>query len=259
MQTVEIKNRKIGQDMPKICVPLIGRTDEDLLKGADEILSVAEEYGIDIVEFRGDYYERLNDKNSLNHIMEVLKAKFADIIFLFTIRSYSEGGERLSFDTPDVNTINSFVVKNKLADIVDVELFSSEMECKSLINLAKENNIKIIMSNHDFNTTPSSEEIVTRLTTMQSYGADIAKIAVMPENLLHVIDLLKATAIMKEKYNSTPVVTISMGKMGAISRISGEIFGSAITFATLSQASAPGQISVKEVSNLLKSIKENLI
>ena len=50
---------------------------------------------------------------------------------------------------------------------------------------------------------------------------------------MHVVNLLAATAMMQEAYAEVPVVTMSMGKMGAISRISGQVFGSAITFASL--------------------------
>ncbi len=258
MNTVNIKNIIIGEGMPKICVPLMGKTDEELLKGAKDIVACAKECNISIVEFRGDFYEKLDNKDALKNIMAKLQEIFADIVFLFTIRSHKEGGEKLGFTFPTVNEINAFVIENKLADMVDVELFSGEEECKKLITLAKKNNVRIIMSNHDFNTTPDIDDMVERIVRMQEYGVDIAKIAVMPEDIIHVANLLKATTIIKEKYNSTPVVTISMGKLGAVSRISGQIFGSAITFATLGKSSAPGQLAVEEMKMLLENINSNL-
>lgn len=252
MSEVYVKNTIIGSGMPKVCVPLMGATDEELLMGAEKILEASARHSIDMVEFRGDYYRSLCDLTALKCIMEKLREIFSDKVFLFTIRSVKEGGEELPCDTPKVNDINAFVIENRLADMVDVELFSGEDDCRRLASLAHENHIHIIMSNHDFVTTPETDVMVNRLLTMQSLGADIVKIAVMPENMEHVADVLKTAAIMKEHHNETPVVVISMGKCGAISRLVGEIFGSAITFATIKDASAPGQISVKNVKEILE-------
>ena len=112
------------------------------------------------------------------------------------------------------------------------------------------------MSNHDFQTTPDASTIVNRLRSMQDLGADVVKIAVMPENKLHVVNLLAATAMMQEAYAEVPVVSMSMGKMGAISRISGQVFGSAITFASFAEASAPGQIPVDKMDEALTLIEK---
>lgn len=250
----KIKKKIIGFDRPKICVPLVGGSDDEILGKADAICMAAERDTIDMVEFRGDYYEALNDENKLKNLMNKLQDKFSDMIFLFTIRSEQEGGEKLNFDTPSINEINSFVIKNELADMVDVELMSGVEAVSEQVELAKEHGVKIIMSNHDFNTTPDADVIVNRLRSMQDLGADIAKIAVMPECKMHVLNLLAATAMMSDKYAEVPIVTISMGKLGAISRICGEAFGSAITFSVLDKASAPGQIPVHDLNEIMDGI-----
>lgn len=252
MREVTIKNTVIGRGMPKICIPLMGSTDDELLTGARKILEQAKTYSISIVEFRADFYGNLSNLQALKSIMEKLRQLLADVVFLFTIRSEREGGESLPFLHPGINEINYFVIENKLADMVDVELFSDEEEIQKLVSAAKKNQVKVIMSNHEFATTPDAEVMVERLCNMQSLGADIVKIAVMPENMEHVADTLKAAAIMKEHHNETPVVVISMGKSGAVSRIVGEIFGSAITFAAIKDASAPGQLSVKDANEILE-------
>ena len=88
-------------------------------------------------------------------------------------------------------------------------------------------------------------------------GADIAKIAVMPKNKSDVLELLSAT-LEAEKKIDIPVVTMSMGKWGMISRISGEFFGSAITFGAGSSASAPGQIPSADLNKVLNILHTNL-
>lgn len=256
IKTFQIKNKIMGEGRPKICVPLTGRTEADILSIADEILIKAKQGNIDMVEFRADYYEDLADETKLKQILTNLLNKFRDIVFLFTIRSEKEGGEKLSFDSSKINDINMFVIKNRLADMVDVELFSGDDKVKELVEVAGENDVKIIMSNHDFKTTPPNEEIIKRLSKMQDLGADVAKIAVMPENKAQFIRLMDATREMNECYATVPIVAISMGKLGAMSRIFGEYTGSAISFGVVDKASAPGQIPVDELAMAMELVKK---
>ena len=80
------------------------------------------------------------------------------------------------------------------------------------------------------------------------------KIAVMPGDPGDVLTLLSVSWEMKSRYARQPLIAISMGALGAVSRISGEIFGSAMTFGTAGQASAPGQISVEELQEVHRVI-----
>ena len=128
-----------------------------------------------------------------------------------------------------------------LVDLVDIELFSDKDTVNELIALAKEKNVKTILSNHDFVKTPSGNEIFSRLKQMEEAGADIAKIAVMPESTEDVLTLLSATCKAKKEL-TCPVITMSMAGTGLISRLSGEVFGSCLTFGAAGNISAPGQI-----------------
>ena len=107
-------------------------------------------------------------------------------------------------------------------------------------------------------TSLQKEEIIERLIKMQEADADIAKIAVMPESKKDVLTLLSATEEMVSQYADRPIVTMSMKGTGAISRISGEIFGSAITFGSLEKASAPGQVELSQLKTVLEIIHKNI-
>lgn len=131
--------------------------------------------------------------------------------------------------------------------MIDIELFNDETQIRALIDDAHAAGVKTIVSNHDFQKTPPEEEIIRRLCRMQELGADLPKIAVMPQSPQDVLTLLSATLAMKEKYATGPIVTMSMGKMGAISRVTGRLFGSAMTFGSAGQASAPGQIAIRQL------------
>lgn len=250
-----IKGREIcSGKKPLICVPLMGTDYQGVMSHLETILETAAKTNIDIVELRGDFYEDLEDFKALDTLLQQLQGRLKDIILLFTIRSPREGGQQRAYDKASIYEINKHVIEFGLADIVDVELMSVNEDGDSLVDIAKQRGVRIIMSNHDFNATPEVSELVRRLTRMQQLGADIAKIAVMPNSKADVLKLLTATSEMLENHSATPVVTMSMGAMGAISRVAGEVFGSAITFGAVGEASAPGQIPAERLNSMLEDV-----
>ncbi len=155
-------------------------------------------------------------------------------------------------------TGNVEVMKSEIVDLIDVEVFSEEECVKSIIENAHGFGVKVIASSHDFNKTPSSDEIIETLRYMQKLNADIMKIAVMPKSKADVLELLNATLVMKEKYSDRPMITISMGAYGLVTRLVGEVFGSDITFGAVGDVSAPGQIDVSELKNVLEILHKNM-
>ena len=150
------------------------------------------------------------------------------------------------------------VAKSGYVDLIDVEAFTGEEIVKSMIQEAHSYGVKVIASNHDFDATPEKDEIVRRLRMMQDYGADIPKMAVMPRNKQDVLTLLSATLEMSEQFADRPIITMSMAGTGVVSRLSGETFGSALTFGAATKASAPGQINVNELAQVLDIIHKSL-
>ena len=123
-----------------------------------------------------------------------------------------------------------------------------------LVEAAHRTGVKIIGSTHDNHATPAKEQIVRHLCQMQQLGADIAKFAVMPQSSRDVLTLLDATLTMQEEHADTPVITMSMGGQGAISRVCGSVFGSCVTFGTAGKASAPGQLPADLLSTFIQSL-----
>ena len=112
----------------------------------------------------------------------------------------------------------------------------------------------VVCSSHNFHKTPPRAELVSRMVAMQQAGADLPKLAVMPQSRTDVLELLAATAEMADRHPETPIITMSMGALGAVSRLSGEALGSAMTFANPGQASAPGQVSLEVVNEVLDAL-----
>jgi len=80
----------------------------------------------------------------------------------------------------------------------------------------------------------------------------------MPQSPKDVLSLLEATWEMKSELADRPIITMAMGPQGVISRLSGELFGSAVTFGAAVKASAPGQLDVKELQYILKALHHHL-
>ncbi|MCQ6276491.1 type I 3-dehydroquinate dehydratase [Bacillus sp. V3B] len=253
MNTLTIKNVTIGEGIPKIIVPLVGATKEQILQETEFV----KELHPDIVEWRVDIYEQVENVGAVIEMIATLRKIFADELFLFTFRSHKEGGNKQISDAYYVE-LNQAAILTKNIDLVDVELFNEEMNIKTILTTAKTNGVFVIMSNHDFYKTPTKEELVSRLCKMQEYGADIPKIAVMPTSTADVITLMDATNTMKVQYADRPFMTMSMGGTGVVSRLVGEAFGSSLTFGAGKKASAPGQIPVDELRTVLEILHKSM-
>ena len=246
MKTVTVRNLVIGEGAPKIIVSLMGK---DISTVKSEALAYREA-DFDILEWRVDHF---TDVASIDAVLEAARAirdVMVDKPLLFTFRSAQEGGEQ-SLSVENYIALNRAAVDSGLVDMIDLELFTGDDLVKATVEHAHAKNVFVIMSNHDFHKTPAADDIVQRLRKMQELGADIPKIALMPQSKTDVLTLLSATLEMQERYADRPIITMSMAKTGLISRLSGEVFGSAATFGAVKKASAPGQISVTDLRTVL--------
>ncbi|MCR6596792.1 type I 3-dehydroquinate dehydratase [Bacillus halotolerans] len=252
MSVLTIKGVSIGEGMPKIIVPLMGKTEKQILKEAEAVKLLDP----DIVEWRVDVFEKADDSEAVIKMISKLRESLRDKLFLFTFRSHKEGGSK-EMDVRSYIALLETAIRTKDIDFIDIELFSGEANVEALVSLAEENGVYVIMSNHDFQKTPAKDEIISRLRKMQELGAHIPKIAVMPKDAGDLLTLLDATYTMKTKYADRPMITMSMAGTGLVSRLSGEVFGSACTFGAGEEASAPGQIPVSELRNVLEVLHKH--
>ena len=253
MNTVKVRNIEIGAGIPKICVPIVGVTREEILAAAENIKSTK----ADVVEWRVDWYEDIFDFTKTQATMQALREVLGEMPILFTVRTSKEGGEK-AIETEAYVELNQNAAKTGLVDLVDVEAFTGDDAVKAVVDIAHENGVKVIASNHDFHKTPEKEEIVSRLRKMQELGADIPKIAVMPQNKKDVLTLLAATEEMVSEYADRPIITMSMSGTGVISRLCGEVFGSALTFGAVGKVSAPGQMGIEDLTTVLGLLHKSL-
>lgn len=253
MNILKVKNVILGKDMPKICVPIVGITMDEILSEANAVKQTS----ADMVEWRADWYEDVFHEQKVLEVLYQLRKILQETPILFTFRTSNEGGEK-GISSSNYKTLNISVSNSGLVDLIDVEGFMGDTLVSSIVSFAHKHNVKVIVSNHNFEKTPAKEEIIHRLCKMQELGADIPKIAVMPNCQKDVLTLLEATIEMNEKYAKGPIITMSMSNLGSISRISGQYFGSALTFGALKKSSAPGQLEVEDLAQMLKIIHANI-
>ena len=253
MTPVKVRNTVIGEGVPKICVPIVGVTKEDIIAEANALKDIP----VDVVEWRVDWFEHAYDFDKILNVLQELRPALGELPLLMTFRTSKEGGEK-EIEAEDYANLNISAAQSGLVDLVDVEVFTGDDIVKRIINAAHAANVKVVASNHDFDKTPDKDDIVSRLRKMQELGADIPKIAVMPQSKKDVLTLLTATEEMATEYADRPIITMSMAGTGVISRLCGEVFGSALTFGAAKKASAPGQMGVNDLSTVLNLLHNAL-
>ena len=235
MNTVKVRDIEIGAGAPKIIVPIVGVTKKDIIDEAKTFDSIP----VDVVEWRVDWFEHVFEFDKVEEVLKELREALGNIPILMTFR-------------------NIKAAQTGYVDFVDVEIFTGDEIVKKIIDGVHAAGVKVVASNHDFHKTPAKSDIIYRLRKMQDMGADIPKIAVMPQNKREVLTLLAATEEMVTDYADRPVITMSMAGTGVISRLCGEVFGSSMTFGAAKKASAPGQMGVEDLSTVLGLLHKSM-
>ncbi|SEF92791.1 3-dehydroquinate dehydratase [Thermomonospora echinospora] len=251
IRTVVVDGVVIGEGSPKILVPITGDTPERLRAQADALTGRP----VDVVEWRADHFGALADTAAVVAAARMLTERLGGKPLLFTCRTTTEGGEA-EIDDEAYGELNIAVAESGTVGLVDVECERRRDVVERVLSAAHACGVFVIASNHDFAGTPAKEEIVGRLRAMQRLGADICKIAVMPHSAADVLTLLDATRTMHEEHADRPLITMSMGGLGVVSRLAGRVFGSAATFGMVGTPSAPGQIDVDDLHTALRLLEQ---
>ena len=249
MSCVDIRGCRIGEGRPKVILPIVERAEAAILEKAAQFSTLQ----ADCVEWRVDHFDDARTPGAVARCLAKLRVALKDKLLLVTIRTKAEGGEQ-ALSHPEYLAFLSLILDTDCADLLDIEFFTAGADLPKLVEQAHSAGAAVVCSSHDFHKTPPRAELVNRMVAMQQAGADLPKVAVMPRCRTDVLELLAATAEMADLHPETPVITMSMGALGAVSRLAGEAFGSAMTFANPGQASAPGQVSLNIVNEVLDAL-----
>jgi len=250
--SIIVRNVVIGEGSPVIAVPIISRTQADILKDA-RLIAASD---ADIAEWRVDFFENMQDAEVTAKLALELKKLLGDKLLLFTCRTTEEGGEA-AISEESYRKLLFTAAECGCADLLDAELAQSESFIEKLAATAHATGMGIIGSYHNFAETPDAEILLEKYAAMQECGADILKIAVMPRSDADVDKMIGVSKRAEAEFRK-PVIAIVMGELGRCTRITCEAIGSCLTFASIGGTSAPGQIPADELSGMLKAVHENI-
>lgn len=234
----------------KTIVPITAKTKEQAIAQAKVI---AANVDADLAEFRIDLLSFASDSKQVIALGHELKRILGTKPMIATIRTHNEGGQ-LTISDADYGKTYQAYLQQPFMDMLDVEMFRDQQIVKNTVKLAHAKKVLIVMSNHDFQKTPAEAEIIKRLLKQDELGADILKIAVMPQSKQDVFTLMNATLKVSQQ-SKKPLLTMSMGKLGTISRIATANMGGSFSFGMIGEASAPGQIDVTQLKQFLKTVQ----
>jgi 3-dehydroquinate dehydratase-1 len=243
-KAIQLNGKNLGDGrFPAICVPLVGRTRDRLLSEAAIVVAKQP----DIIEWRVDFFEDIADTVAVTEMASCIRQVAGEIPLLFTRRSAREGGEPIALSEAQVVDLYRAVCAGRHVEMVDFEMSNDAADVREVRALSHANGVRLILSFHDFKRTPALDILNQRFAQAESMGADVAKVAVMPKDMADVLTLLNATLQASQKL-AIPVVSMSMGAMGALTRLCGWAFGSAMTFGVGENSSAPGQMPAEDLA-----------
>lgn len=213
-----------------------------------KMVQKANKNGADIIELRCDTFPFRN-KEKLFEIVETV-CKKTSLPIIATLRSPKEQGRQAL--KPHWNDEERKEIYEKLlpiVDFIDIELSSNSIH-QALIQKAHKLQKKVILSYHDFRSMPEEKDILLLVKKFKQLSGDIFKIAGMTRNLEETIPFLYTCS----RLNSIDRVFIAMGEKGNFSRIAGFCFGSCLTYGSISQKTAPGQIPIARFTRQLKML-----
>jgi 3-dehydroquinate dehydratase-1 len=294
-KVLRIRNLAIGDGIPKICVSLMGASMGELLPEAKRVLAAGADLAEWRVDYFSDAGDTGKVVAALHQLRVALagtpilatfrtapeggarreRTLWDGIAAAGDAAGYARDGATAAKGAAAIssaakgaaagaaNAAGAYVrlllaiAKSGEADALDVELSAGAEEARRVIGAARLTNTLVVASSHNFDTTPHKIAIMEQLGAMHALGADIAKIAAMPSNFGDVLTLMGATYEYVSRAGA-PVIAMSMGELGALSRVSGGLFGSAVTFCSLGRASAPGQLSVADAKAALNILSVGL-
>jgi 3-dehydroquinate dehydratase-1 len=235
-----IKGKIFGESRMLTCVSVIGENKERIIQEISNAISK----GADVIEWRSDYFSQVRDLEEVTQVLDAIKLETKTTPVIFTCRHGNEGGQTEVDQRTRLKLIEC-ALHSKAVDLVDVEMFNGESFLAKVRLLTEEKQKKLILSYHNFQMTPQKNFVTNKFLEGQAGGAHMVKVALMPRTPEDVLTLLNAANEIG-KQTELPIIAISMGELGRISRIWGEYVGSCLSYVTVEAPSAPGQLAMED-------------
>ncbi len=248
-KTARLGRATLGGDRPVICVPVMGRTAQEMRQAARR----AKDSGADVIELRMDSMRAAPDAQEAADICRAVKEE-AGLPLIFTLRTARDGGAGTT-DAAAYEALLTALAQSGAADGIDCELSVGEEAFARLARAAQAAGTTLIGSAHSFTPTHDPEAAVRWMMRQEALGADVCKAAVMAATQAEALAQMAAYARAGEALKK-PMIAIVMGRHGVLSRIGAQAIGSCLTFGTAGDASAPGQMDAKRLREAIRLMDE---
>lgn len=239
----------LGGDSPVVCVPLTAMTKDTILEEAKIVAALKP----DMIEVRSDFWDFIEDTNASIAMLRDINKIFGDTPILLTVRIKAERGHKEVSENAKFNFYKA-AVKEKLADLIDMELAYGEEKIKAFKKELAGSGIALVCAYHDLNATPSAEEIAGIMQKEIAFGGDVAKIVVKPNKEEDVLTFLNGILSFRRANPEYPIIASGSGDIGRITRLIGGLFGIDLTFSAGVKGSNPTQMPVPVVRECLSVI-----
>ena len=199
----------------------------------------------DLVEWRADRSSESPAELFTDGLPDELRTILGDVPFLFTFRTKAEGGCGTLERDAYMHLLQA-AADVPAFDLLDVEALQLGEEVAPLIRALQSAGKEIVASAHAHRTMPDIEELDRRLKALQETGADAYKIVCMAGNAKEA-ERFRAWTMRQSQRIERPLIAFAMGEAGTDTRVFAKEAGSALTFAYVGEAVAPGQISIAEL------------
>jgi 3-dehydroquinate dehydratase type I len=202
----------------------------------------AESQGADFVEVRLD---NLRPHDQLCDI-----ASSSPLPKIATNRSRNHHGQFLGSETERVESLLS--AANAGFEYVDIELFTPRL--LQIVDELIDRDTRPVVSYHDFETTPTKQQLRRVLKNEVANRAELCKIVTTAKSREDNITILNFLTRARRRAR---IISFAMGELGKPSRILSPLFGGFLTMASVEQAAetAPGQLTVRELKAIYRHLE----
>ncbi|MCU7556340.1 type I 3-dehydroquinate dehydratase [Macrococcus capreoli] len=234
--------------IPKVILTLsnVQNTDNEIIQ---EAIQYADYF--DVIEYRADL---VNETIAFYETeIQWIKSKFPSKQILFTYRTEDLNGKtKITMDA--YFELLKAVIEKKLCNIIDLELMMYDDYMQKLLELARANDIEVLISHHEYEFTPRIKDMLAIYNRMIQLNADYCKLAVKPNDGKDVLNLMSVVYETKQNCNLN-IIGIAMEEIGRITRVACGVFGSSMTFGYVGEPVAPGQIHIKDLHDQITLYK----
>jgi 3-dehydroquinate dehydratase-1 len=246
-----------------LCIPI--PIKHASVKEVKPIIDKAVKSKPNLIELRLDYISDIKIL-SIEFARDLINIIPPHVAVIFTFRDSSEGGQ-IEIEQKEHFKILKMLIEVK-PDYLDIEMKTDKNILREIIDLTSQKGVKLIFSYHNFEKTLTykegilliqnfNEKLIQELSLEPQIIQDsIYKIIFTAQNFEDNIIPLK---LCKELSNSNQkIISFCMGTLGVFSRFACVLSGSFLTYTSLEEETAPGQINIKKMREIYDLIRISL-